>query len=87
MKKKHADLNAIIRYFSNQWKVGQIKAISKNESDLLSIQFSLLPTLSKLYEKDLLRRIKSLCYQTISSALWISMEQFNKSSEVLTLYM
>lgn len=58
--------NAIIRleYFPDQWKVAQIKMIikpGKNEIDVLSYRpISLLPILSKLFEKALLKRIKPI---------------------------
>lgn len=58
--------NAIIRleYFPDQWKVAQIKMINKpgkNENDVISYRpISLLPILSKLFEKALVRRIKPI---------------------------
>lgn len=58
--------NAIIRleYFPDQWKVAQIKMINKpgkNGIDVLSYRpISLLPILSKLFEKALIRRIKPI---------------------------
>lgn len=58
--------NTIIRleYFPDQWKIAQIKMIhkpGKTENDVQSYRpISLLPMLSKLFEKALLSRIKPI---------------------------
>lgn len=60
--------NAILRleYFPDQWKIAQIKMLNKPGKDENEVQsyrpISLLPILSKLFEKGLLARIKPILF-------------------------
>jgi len=77
--------NAILRleYFPSQWKIGQIIIIAKpgkNPDDVTSYRpISLLPTLTKISEKLILKRLLPIIEECkiIPSPIWVSTETWN----------